>query len=141
MQRISAAVIFAALSATAPFVALADPTANLDAMAKLGDAYLRGDGAPQDRDKAEALFQRAAAAGHPAALYALASLRLATAAPGDARGRACGYLKAAQDRGVAASPDVVKVCADLSTEERHWADSVAAHVPLFKRPEARPDAQ
>lgn len=141
MQRFSVAMISAVLLTTAPFAASADPAANLDAMAKLGEAYLRGDGVPQDREKATELFQRAAAAGHPAALYALASLRLATAAPGDARGRACGYLKAAQDRGATAAPDVAEACADLSAEERHWADSIAAHVPLLKRPDARPDAQ
>lgn len=138
MHRFSAAVISAVLLTAAPLAGFANSGANSsadsDALAKLGDAYLRGDGAPQDREKAEALFQRAAAAGHPAALYALASLRLATAAPGDARGRACGYLKAAQDRGVAAAPDIAKACADLSAEERQWADSVAAHVPLLKRP-------
>ena len=42
-----------------------------DAMMRLGELYWYGDGLPLDRDKGDALFRRAAAAGNPGAAEAL----------------------------------------------------------------------
>lgn len=104
-----------------------------DAVARLGAAYLHGRGVAADAEKAATLFQRAASRGQPDALYALATLRLAAAAPGEERGRACGYLKAAEERGVAVDAGLGRTCADLTPEEGRWARTVARHVPLLRR--------
>lgn len=104
-----------------------------DAVARLGAAYLHGRGVAADAEKAATLFQRAASRGQPEALYALATLRLANAAPGEERGRACGYLKAAEERSIQVDPALRQTCAGLTPEEGRWAHTVARHVPLLRR--------
>ncbi len=66
-----------------------------DALFNLGQAYKLGKGVPQDLEKAEGLFGRAAAMGH---IQAADNYGLLLFQRGD-RARALPYIKAASDRG------------------------------------------